>query len=302
MIYYFGNYLADGSTHGDSSAINASNHIQADYLIKVYSSFIYDSNLNFYLAFTKLATDLRTDQEIIIELKKYWQSIHNIIIDDKRIRIWTSKYESRIGTKITDYGSLEISDARSIVKILYNKLMEKITFLLLRSKSPSLIWKFLLGYLEGDGSIHTSRVGRFYIKFAANKDNVGLLTKLLDIVDVGYHISNAGNGRNIYIEIEEALKHFNYYASEIFKYYPKRRKIFVIRFFKNPSVHYLTGYRNSINQPSVEKFLNENIKNNNTIMNEIKILEQELHGYGLKILDFVNELNEYGKYLPVRTK
>ena len=70
----------------------------------------------------------------------------------------------------------------------------------------------------------------------------------------------------------------------------------------NPSVHYLTGYRNSLNQPSLEKYLNENIKNNSIIMNKINILEQELHSYDFKIADYANELNKYGKYHPKQNK
>ena len=302
VIYYFGCYLADGSTHGDSTAINASTYKQANYFMKMYRSFIYNTSLLFYLSYTKLATDLRENQDIISELKLYWQNIPDIVFDDNKIRLWTSRLTSRENKKMTEYGTLEINDARKIVKIFYIKLMEKITTLLLKSKSKVLIWKFILGFLEGDGSVHISNTGRFYIKFAANIDNIEILTNLLDIIEVRYRldksqIKNGGKGVMIIIFIQQILKHLDNFSSEIFKYYPKRRKLFVIRFFMNPSVHYLTGYRNKLNQPSVEKYLNENIKNSVSLINEIYKLEHELNSYGFKIADFVNEFNKYGKYI-----
>ena len=226
MIYYFGNYLADGKTFGDSNVISASTSEQANYFINMINSFIYNADLTFFLTFTKLATDQRMNNEIIVDLKKYWENIPNITLEYAKIRILTSKFESREKTKMTDYGTLEIYDARLIVKILYKKLMEKITTLLLKINSKTAIWKFLLGFLDGDGSALISRTGRFYIKFAANIDNLDLLTKLLNIIEVHFNLDNSrikagGKGVSIIISIQQILKHLNECAPESLNITPR---------------------------------------------------------------------------------
>ena len=263
----------------------------------MFSFLICSPNLAFYIRYTKLANDSRTDQEISKELTNYWQTLPNIVLKYTNIRFSSStKYNSREKTKINEYGTLEIRDYRKIIKEFYVILMEKAISFLLNSRSKHLIWSFILGFLEGDGSVHTNKRRHFYIRLAANSNNVIILKQMLQIIGIQCSVDESmlkknGKGVRIQIQILQILKNLNIIAPKIFLYYPKRRKMFVENFFKNRSVQYLIGSKIELGKQYVAKnFLDKEIIINPAIMAEIRLLEKELNNYGLTIAQLIDNL------------
>jgi len=82
-------------------------------------------------------------------------------------------------------------------------------------------------------------------------------------------------GVSFHFGLFEVLLNLEPIFHSLFIYYPKRRNLFVKRLFKQPSVRYLLGRKESLAAPARSSLLAFNLHNKNT-RNLLKKLESEV--------------------------
>ena len=246
IIHFMGCYFADGSKT-KTWKIVASTLEQAEYYISLSKMLIQNHELDFYLSYTKIASDLDSDDTIRQSLYEYWNSISGISLAKENITIRKSNLQSRKKTKINKYGTLHIRESRELITLFYVKVLEKITNFLLDSKNSKYIWQFLFGVLEGDGYVGTEN--NFGINISCNIKDKIILDRLLDILDISHSVIKKGKeGLDIRIPYLQVLLHLKDIHKDIFYYYPKRRQYFIIRLLKQPLIQDIFSQKSEFNK------------------------------------------------------
>ena len=243
LIHYFGCYYADGTKKGWSWRINASTPEQAKHYINKYNQLVLGNGLVYELTYTMKASDRRLERKVKKDLQQFWKERLNIDIAENRILVRKSK--SKNIKKWNECGSLGIRDDRHLIMEIHLRMMSEIEEYLKNSNVKEHMWEFLLGILEGDGSVRGGNQ-RFGIGFSSHKDDV-IIQHLLDKLNVKYEVdmhrvkSGAGSGIQINFWLFEVLNKLNILSENLFIYYPKRRRMFIERLLKQSTVRYLMG-------------------------------------------------------------
>ena len=232
--HYLGAYFADGTKKGNSWALCASSTAQATYYLKNHSSIVLEPRFNFIITYTNFN---ESDSEIKKKTRSYWREM-----PEPKLRIIKSKGKNP-SKKTNRFGTLVIKEnSRTIVK-LYNALLSEFFKLVKKSKNKELARMFIMGILEGDGSV--SSLGHGHLMITTNSAEVKLLKPLLDISDLDYNINTKKNRASIRINALSILENLCELEPYIFKYYPDRRRLFCQRFCNNIGVcRFLLGKQN----------------------------------------------------------
>jgi hypothetical protein len=248
FIHYFGCFYADGTKKGPGWRNSASTPEQAVYYLEKYNQLIVGAKLDYRLVYTKKPSDIRIGSDIRNDLLSYWKKNARVEIKNSRIYIRVAKSDEI--RKWNEHGSLAIQDNRTLILHLHMRLMEKILSYLRNTISTEAMWDFLFGILEGDGSVAGGQ-SRFGIGFACHKDDE-MIRQLLDILQVKYSLDSSrvkrkeGSGIYVYFWLFEVLLNLEILSDNLFVFYPKRRKIFIERLLKQPTVRYLMGKKSKI--------------------------------------------------------
>ena len=253
FIHYFGCYHADGTKSSFGWSINASTPEQAHYYILTYKKIVLNPKLSFELSYSKKPSNVENHLITTDILIKYWKKNASIQLKTDKIRIKEARSEKI--KKWNPYGSIRIRDFRSIVLKLHLRIHNKILDHLKNEMKLQQLWLFLFGVLEGDGYVAGGK-NRFGIGFATNIDD-NIISEFLNKLKIKYTIDDSrikkglGKGLQIRIYLNQVLKNLPVISENIFKYYPKRRMMFIKRL---------------INKPSVKKLLESNtlLENKNT--------------------------------------
>jgi len=253
FIHYFGCYHADGTKSGFGWSINASTPEQAQYYIATYKKIVLNPSLSFELSYSKKPSNEKTHQIVADTLIKYWKNNASIQLKTNKIKIKKAKSDKT--KKWNPYGTIRIRDFRSIVNKLHLRILNKILDHLRNEIRAQQLWLFLFGVLEGDGYVAGGK-NRFGIGFATTIED-RIIRDLLNKLKINYTIDDSryknglGKGLQIRIWLNQVLLNLPVISENIFKYYPKRRTVFIKRL---------------INKPSVKKLLESNtlLENNST--------------------------------------
>lgn len=252
LVYYLGCYFADGIKRGTSWGITASTFEQANFYLKMHKGLILNPNLHFYISITS-RTSINKN-----ELIKRWKDKCKINVENVKIKI-----SDKHSKKVNRYGSLIIREYTRSTQMFYRRLLEYCIQKIIREKNKEFALDFICGVLEGDGS--PSANSRGHIIISANKNDAKILEKILKISGLHFGIEKNSNKVSIRINSLSILKNIEILQNKIFKYYPKRRKKFIERFFRIGAVKYILGQQNYCSSwvkawLKNEKFLNENYK------------------------------------------
>ncbi|MHA2363854.1 MAG: hypothetical protein ACXAC7_07835 [Candidatus Hodarchaeales archaeon] len=274
FIHYIGCYYADGTKFGSGWSINASTPEQAQYYQLIYKKLVKNPSINYNLTYTKKPFDTRPNNALKVDLINYWNENAEIDLFPERIKIILS--ESEETKKWNEKGSLRIRDNRSLVLKLHLHLMNSILLDISTSDNKNHLWKFLFGILEGDGYVCGGKK-RFGLGFACHvKDTMirEILTKLnikfrVDLYKVKKGISF---GIEVQLGLFEILLHLPIFEKFLFLYYSKRRKLFITRLFKQPTIQYLMSEKDNLSSFS---FINKNNLNSEKTLHLLKKLFSE---------------------------
>ena len=239
FIHYFGCYYADGTKKGWAWRISASTPEQAVYYIDIYNKLVIGNQLVFELTYSKKPSDKRKQAQIKKDLVKYWKEEADVEIEEKRIRLRETKHDNV--RKWNKCGSLGIKDNRNLVMEIHLRVMDAITnYLNNECMNDKDLWDFLFGILEGDGSV-SGGVNRIGVGFAFHNDDK-IIRELLDRLKLKYSVDTSrvkrGEGFGVYASIWlfEILSNLRILSQNLFKYYPKRRNLFIERLQKQKTV------------------------------------------------------------------
>lgn len=228
--YYLGAYFADGTKKGNSWALCASSTKQANYYLKNHHSIVLNPELNLTVVYTNFA---ELTSEIEKKVRSYWEKIGQF-----KLRIINSKGKSR-GRKANVFGTLVIKQNSRTVVSLYNAFLSEFFKLVRKSKNKDLARKFVLGVLEGDGSV--SAPGHGHLMITTNSTEAKTLRSILDISNFEYNLHTDGNNASIRINALSILENLYDLELNIFKYYPTRRRLFCERFCNIGICRFLLG-------------------------------------------------------------
>ncbi len=238
FIHYFGCYYADGTRKGWAWRINASTPEQAVYYIDIYDKLVIGNKLVFELTYSKKPSDKRTKEQLKMDLVKYWKEKADVEIEEKRIKLRETKHDNVL--KWNKCGSLGIRDNRNLVMEIHLRVMKAIIEYLNDCNNEKNLWDFLFGILEGDGSVSGGK-NRIGIGFAFHNDDK-VIRELLDRLKLKYSFDSSrvkreeGFGVYASIWLFEILINLKILSENLFKYYPKRRILFIERLLKQKTV------------------------------------------------------------------
>ncbi len=255
MSRYLGAYFADGTKKGNSWAICASTPQQANYYYSMHRLIFPESMPCYNISFTDI--EKREPKRLSELLLKKWRSNVKFDLSNCKCRIISSS--SVLPKKLNELGTLVLKENRGVMLKVYAKLLTKI----LEESNPSMALDFILGVLEGDGTVNAKKRG--HIQIITNEDDYKKIATMLKKAKINYSFIYEKPKNKYYFRIGslELLRHFFDIREKIFQYYPKRRKSFVARFFSTGAVKYLIGgqsYASSWVKTELKKFgfLNKN--------------------------------------------
>ncbi len=244
FIHYFGCYYADGTKKGWAWRINASTPEQAVYYVEKYNHLIYGNKLVYELTYSKKPSDKRKQTQIKKDLVKYWKEEANVEIEEKRIKLRETKHDKVL--KWNKCGSLGIRDNRNLIMEIHLRVMDTITnYLKNKCINDKDLWDFLFGILEGDGFVSGGN-SSFGVGFATNL-NDKIIERLLTRLGIQHRIDKSRVKDGVYAGITlhfglfEVLLNLKIINESLFIYYPKRRKTFIERLLKQPTVRFIMG-------------------------------------------------------------
>ncbi|MHA2500415.1 MAG: hypothetical protein ACXAEL_12670, partial [Candidatus Hodarchaeales archaeon] len=232
-IHYFGCYYADGTKRGHGWSINASTPEQAMYYIQKYKGLVKLGKISFNLTFTCIREEDENNGELRRKLAKAWQSKAKVKLQEEAIALRksvskSSSEEEKENPRHNPLGSLRIRDYRGLVMELHLRVMKKIQSFVLNTKNAYYSWSFLLGIMEGDGSVGRGRDRCRLIITCLKSDEVipELLTKV-GVRPLEQKYPKPLNKVDYSFGIVPILKNLTILEEELFRYYPKRRKVFI---------------------------------------------------------------------------
>ncbi|MHA2271052.1 MAG: hypothetical protein ACXACI_04255 [Candidatus Hodarchaeales archaeon] len=245
IIHYFGCYYADGTKRDHAWSINASTPEQAMYYIKNYNSLNLQPKLAFQLTFTYKGRSRGESADLRRKLRKAWQSKANVHLNEKDIFLRESSSKGKFEgekhhLKHNPLGSLRIRDYRGLIMKLHLRLLRKVQSFVLRASNTYYSWSFLLGIMEGDGSVGGGR-DRCRLKITCLEVDE-IIPELLANVGINplkEAYQKPSNAVDYSFGIVPILKNLTILEEELFRYYPKRRKVFIERLLKLATVQFL---------------------------------------------------------------
>lgn len=240
IVHYFGCYYADGTKKGYGWSISASTPEQAKYYIEIYNSIVVNNKLSFNLTYTQKNSDSREIYEIKNYLASYWKNFGIEILHE---RIYIIKTDVDYSLKSNKYGSLRIRDYRSLVMKIHLRIMKSLENLVLTTNNEKNIWEFLFGIMEGDGYVSGGEK-RFGLSIACH-ENDKIIRNALEKLNITFNVDydqvkrNISSGIRINFGLFQVLLNLEIISKKVFKYYPKRRKIFINRILEQSTVKYL---------------------------------------------------------------
>ncbi len=276
-IHYFGCYYADGTKVGPGWSTSASTPEQAKYYIKQYEKLMLSGVLDFSLTYSQKPSDNRTEEEVRADLQEYWETEADVHITDKKIKIRQTKHDYPL--KWNKCGSLRVHSYKTQVLDLHMGLLGEIVYYLKSCNNKKHLWNFLFGILEGDGSVRGGNQ-RFGVGFTCHETDE-IIRQSLDKLQIKYTVdlsrvrNRTGSGIQIDFYLFEVLSNLNLLCHDLFKYYPKRRKMFIERLLKQSTVRYIMGEINHLS-PISRRFISENTIQLDLIKETLKKLVLEL--------------------------
>lgn len=278
IMLYFGHYHADGTKVGPGWSTGASTPEQAKYNISMYEKLIDNRRLEFGLTYTKKPSDKRNVDEIKSDLAKFWKRTAKTSLHPDRIRIIRSNsIETRNWNR---NGSLRIRDYRSLVMETHLRILDEIYCYISTCNDVNHLWFFFFGILEGDGYVYGGKE-RIGVGCSTHIDYSQMITSILARLGVNYHIDkyNVDKGISSGIEVQfslfEVLLNVDILSRHLFLYYPKRRKLFIKRLLKQPTVQYIMGKKQNLSS-FARSFVEKNSLDTERIKKTLDKLETEI--------------------------
>ncbi len=277
LIHYFGCYYADGTKKGWAWRINASTPEQAVYYIGKYNELIYGNRLEYRLTYSKKPSDKRTKANTRSDLINYWKKNASINLIEDRIKLRETKHDNI--RKWNKCGSLGIRDNRNLVMEVHLRILNEIIVYLNTCIYDELIWEFLFGILEGDGTVSGGK-GKFGIGFSCHKDDK-IILKMLKRLHIKHSVDlsrlKTGTGSSIQINfwLFEVILNLEILSKRLFIFYPKRRRLFIERLLKQSTVRYLMKKQSNLSPPARSKILAYQL-DNETIIKLLNEFQDEL--------------------------
>jgi hypothetical protein len=234
ISHYLGCYFADGTKNGNNWGICSSTFKQARYYIKMHNQIIINNKIIPSISFT----DIKNQNESILKRKlmEIWRKETNLDIDERRTRIIKSNCAP--SKKANPFGSLVLKEHKQLSQIYYNKLLNLLFDVIKKEKNKKLAFEFILGVLEGDGSVGAS--GELFIH--SNLKELKILKEIADYTGFKFRIHIEGKNKGyVFIGLLEIIKNIPILKDKLFKYYPKRRKILKERLAQTGCARFLLG-------------------------------------------------------------
>ncbi len=281
LIHYFGCYYADGTKSGWGWSISASTPEQAIYYVEKYKSIVLNSDINFQLTYTQRPSIKKNTQLIKKNLMRTWYQKTGIRISQDKIYILPSAINNpEDEIKFPGHnpiGSLRIIDNRGLIMKLYLKILKEIEKFLINTNNDYLIWLFLFGIMEGDGSVGGGRARcRIHITTFYSNKLILLLLKKVGIHQIVKEYIKEKNTLELSFGLIPILKNLQMIQKYLFKYYSKRRRTFIKRFLKLPSIQYLIGEKENLSNFALSPLVKNNLINDKNLIFKIKELKTEL--------------------------
>ncbi|NVM52332.1 MAG: hypothetical protein HWN66_01430 [Candidatus Helarchaeota archaeon] len=281
LIHYFGCYYADGTKSGYGWSISASTPEQAVYYIIKYKSIISQPNLNFQLTYT-LRPSVKDDPPLIKKrLTNLWFEKAGVEISQDRVYILQSSIQH--ASEEIHYlshnpiGSLRIIDNKGLTLELHVKLLRYVENFLIQTNNKNLLWQFICGVMEGDGSVGGGKK-RCRIHITCKKSDK-LVPKILTKLGIYQVYKEYVKGKNV-LEISfgliPILENILVIQKLLFKYYPKRRKTFIKRLLNLPSVLYILREREKLSHFALIPLKENSLLNDAILISRLKELRMEL--------------------------
>lgn len=236
IAYYLGCYFADGTKKGNSWGICASTPEQAAFYYGINHKLILDPNLNFEIVYT-VDNSIKNHSKNTI-LKK-WQNNLAFDISKAKIRIINNGTKNQL--KRNKFGTLVFKDHRKILLDYYNYLLNSLISRILNKKDKKLAADFILGVLEGDGTVNAKKRG--HIQIVSNEQEYKTLQKILSAANFNYATVIEKKRPKFYLRIGalELLLHFPEIQEKVFQFYPKRRQALAERISATGAARFIAG-------------------------------------------------------------
>ncbi len=236
IAYYLGCYFADGTKRGTHWGICASTFEQAIYFKKMHERLIGDSRIVFSITY---CDPKNIEQDALkVDIINRWERNTNIKLKGISVRIISTKYENA-GNR-NPYGSLIFKENRELIRIYYVMLLSFLFYKIKKDNDKRIALDFILGVLEGDGSVNAKKKGHIII--TSNFKELKILEDLFKIANInyGFYMEDKNKG---YIRIGslEVIRNISILKDRLFKYYPKRRRILKERLAQTGCARFLLG-------------------------------------------------------------
>ncbi|MFH1641466.1 MAG: hypothetical protein ABIC04_01045 [Nanoarchaeota archaeon] len=236
IAHYLGCYFAIGTKRGNNWGICASTFEQTVYFKEMHNWLIEDARIVFSITYT----DPKNENKYILENKliHIWKKNTGIELRWIYVRIIPTKYKN--AQNRNPYGSLIFKENRELTRIYYVRLLNFLLNKIKRDNDKQLALDFILGVLEGDGSVSAKKRGHVII--TSNYKELKILEEIVKVTGINYKLYMEGKNKG-YIRIWslELIKNISILKDKLFKYYPKRRKILKKRLAQTGCSRFLLG-------------------------------------------------------------
>jgi len=236
ISYYLGCFFADGTKRGNHWGICASTFEQARYYKEMHELLIHDAKIVHSISYSDPESK---DREVLKgNLRELWQNNTGIILKNISVRILPTPYKNTPNRNL--YGTLIFKENRELPRIYYVRLLRVLIDKIKKENNQQLALDFILGVLEGDGSVGPRKRGHLVI--ATNLIDSQILKRILDSTNLKFHIKKEGDNKYIiHIGSLEIIKNISILKDKLFKYYPKRRKLLKERLATTGCSRFLLG-------------------------------------------------------------
>ena len=236
IVYYLGCYFADGTKRGTHWGICASTFNQAVYFKEMHEKLIKDVKIVFSITYC----DPKNEDKDFLRDKiiNSWKGNTDIKLEGISVRIISTKHEN--ASNRNPFGSLIFKENRELIRIYYVRLLNFLFNKIKEENNKELALDFILGVLEGDGSVSAKKRG--HVVITSNFKELKILEEIIKIVGINYCLYMEGKNKG-YIRIWslELIKNISLLKDKLFKYYPKRRKILKERLAQTGCARFLLG-------------------------------------------------------------
>lgn len=234
--HYLGCYFADGTKKGNSWGICASTFEQAVYYKEMHEKLIQDAKIVYSISYSD--PENKNKEVLKNNLRNFWQKNTGITLKDVSVSIHPTLYKH--APNRNPYGTLLFKENRELTRIYYVRLLNFLFDKIKKGNNKQLALDFLLGVLEGDGSVSAKKRGHIII--TSNFKELKILEGIVKVVGINYRLyMESKNKGYIRIWALEIIKNIPILKDKLFKYYPKRRKILKERLAQTGCARFLLG-------------------------------------------------------------